>query len=31
MGGACGSIGLNAGNLTGGDSDMKVKLKTLPD
>ena len=28
---ACGLIGLNAGNLTGGDSRMKVRLKTLPD
>ena len=26
---ACGSIGVNAGNLTGGDSRVKVKLKTL--
>ncbi len=28
---ACGLIGFNAGNLTGGDSRMKVRLKTLPD
>ena len=28
---ACGSIGVNAGNLTGGDSRVKVKLKTLLD
>ncbi len=28
---ACGSIGRNAGKLTGGDSGMKVRLTTLPD
>ena len=31
QGEACGSIGVNAGNLTGGDSRVKVKLKTLLD
>jgi hypothetical protein len=30
-GGACGSIGVNAGNLTGGDSRMMARLTTLPD
>ncbi len=30
-GGGCGSIGLNAGNLTRGDSRLKVSLKSLPD
>ena len=30
-GGVCGLIGPNAGNLTGGDSWMKVSLKGLPD
>ncbi len=30
-GGACGLIGFNAGNLTGGDSRMTVSLKGLPD
>ena len=29
--GGCGSIGSNAGNLTGIDSRMKVSLKGLPD
>ena len=28
---ACGLIGVNAGNLTGGDSRMKARLKVLPD
>ncbi len=31
MGGACGLIGFNAGKLTGCDSWMKARLKTLPD
>jgi len=30
-GGGCGSIGLNAGNLTRGDSRLKVRLKSVPD
>ena len=30
-GGRCGSIGFNAGNLTRGDSRLKVSLKGLPD
>ena len=30
-GGGCGSIGLNAVNLTGGDGTMKVSLKGLPE
>src|SRR3990172_9710555 len=30
-GGACGSIGFNAGKLTGGDPCMKARLMTLPD
>ena len=30
-GGACGLIGVNAGNLTGGDSRMTARLKALPD
>ena len=28
---ACGLIGVNAGNLTGGDSRMKARLRVLPD
>ena len=28
---ACGLIGVNAGNLTRGDSRMKARLTTLPD
>ena len=30
-GGACGLIGVNARNLTGGDSRMMARLTTLPD
>ena len=30
-GGGCGLIGFNAGNLTRGDSRVKVRLKSVPD